>query len=165
MPACLPDCLSAKPCNDEVRNYGDVRGNAEFEKCDSALFIRSFFPPFPSLPPANDDALDDQEISAAHASACLSCTLHGKSKWHLPSVLPLGREPVSLSPGGPHTISLGGRGDRPRFASSFRKAVDKEKRGSRSLARSAEQSSPVKSGQVTLLPRAVVLARTDRTTK
>ena len=32
-------CPSAKLCNEEVRNYGDVRGNAEFEKCDLALSI------------------------------------------------------------------------------------------------------------------------------
>ena len=32
-------CPSAKLCNEEVRNYGDVRGNAEFEKCDLALSL------------------------------------------------------------------------------------------------------------------------------
>ena len=45
-----PPRLSAKPCNAEVRNYGDVRGNAECEKCDFALFIRSFFLPIHSVP-------------------------------------------------------------------------------------------------------------------
>ena len=92
----------------------------------------------------------------AHAPARLRRALYGKSKWHLPSPVAsarwMGREPVSLTRGSPHTISLG---DRPTDRVSHRH-FEKQltKRNERLARRRRRRGGPSPSrrpfGQVTL---------------
>ena len=144
-------CPSAKLCNEEVRNYGDVRGNAEFEKCDLALSVERFFPPLPpSLPrPTITHGMTKTAPEPAHAPARLRSQ---RPIWKVKvasavarRLRSLGREARASLARGPHTISLGDRPTdrptgRPSFASSFRKAVDKEKRETRSARRRGSPS-------------------------
>ena len=127
--------------------------NATWPSPSSAFLLP--LPPFLHRPTITH-GMTKTAPEAAHAPARLRRALYGKSKWHLPSPVAsarwMGREPVSLTRGSPHTISLG---DRPTDRVSHRH-FEKQltKRNERLARRRRRRGGPSPSrrpfGQVTL---------------